>query len=84
MSFRCGSGKILYLYGKTGVTLEEIPKSRDKLEEIEKYAVPDETGILYEDTLVLSWSVIIRKPCRGKRIWLKWSRSDSLCGMCRK
>ena len=31
------------------VTLEEIPKSRDKLEEIEKYAVPDETGILYED-----------------------------------
>ena len=77
MSFRCGSGKILYLYGKTGVTLEEIPKSRDKLEEIEKYAVPDETGILYEDR----WYFVEReyqKAIRGKRILQKWSRR-TLC-----
>lgn len=48
VSFRCGSGKILYLYGKTRYAGRDS-KSRDKLEEIEKYAVPDETGILYED-----------------------------------
>ena len=33
--------------GKPAV-LDEISKSRDQLEEMEKYVVPDETGILYE------------------------------------
>lgn len=49
---KCLSGAVparFCTYMGKPVTLEEIPKSRDKLEEIEKYAVPDETGILYED-----------------------------------
>lgn len=41
--------------GKPAV-LDEISKSRDQLEEMEKYVVPDETGILYETR----WSFVER------------------------
>ena len=55
LSGGCVSGKILHVHGKTAV-LDEISKSRDQLEEMEKYVVPDETGILYETR----WSFVER------------------------
>ena len=61
--------------GKQSV-LDEIPDSRDQLEEIEKYAVPDETGILYETR----WSFVERdyQELQWKTYLAEMERSDSL------
>lgn len=58
------------------VRLDGIPKSRDKLEKVEKYAVPDETGILYEDR----WSFVEREyqAPSWKTCLAEMERSESL------
>lgn len=63
--------------GKPAV-LDEISKSRDQLEEMEKYVVPDETGILYETR----WSFVERdyQEVPWKTYLAEMERSDSLCG----
>ena len=64
--------------GKPGV-LDEISKSRDQLEEMEKYVVPDETGILYETR----WSFVERdyQEVPWKTYLAEMERSDSLAAV---
>lgn len=61
--------------GKT-VEIDQIPESRDRLEEMEKYAVPDETGILYETR----WSFVEREyqEFPWKTYLAEMERSESL------
>lgn len=64
--------------GKPAV-LDEISKSRDQLEEMEKYVVPDETGILYETR----WSFVERdyQEVPWKTYLAEMERSDSLAAV---
>lgn len=64
--------------GKPAV-LDEISKSRDQLEEMEKYVVPDETGILYETR----WSFVERdyQEVPWKTYLTEMERSDSLAAV---
>ena len=64
--------------GKPAV-LDEISKSRDQLEEMEKYVVPDETGILYETR----WSFVERdyQEMPWKTYPAEMERSDSLAAV---
>ena len=64
------------MYVGKPVELDEIPGSRDQLEEMEKYAVPDETGILYESR----WSFVEREyqELPWKTYLAEMERADSL------
>lgn len=67
------------MYMGKPVVLDEIPKSRDQLEEMEKYVVPDETGILYETR----WSFVERdyQEVPWKTYLAEMERSDSLAAV---
>lgn len=67
------------MYMGKPAALDEISKSRDQLEEMEKYVVPDETGILYETR----WSFVERdyQEVPWKTYLAEMERSDSLAAV---